>query len=184
MTPKPSIDLDLRGTKAHKAGTHGHIDPHHFIIHDAECPNSVGVGDLKGMFAYLARSKDKLWVHFAIDNDGYVAQAARINDLCYHAKGINSDSVGCELIGYAATTKKEWLTTHRIQLLELSKLIAWFCSRRRLRVNRRTVLMHREVLQGGHSDPGPNFPIRRVVRTARYYKRTGKMLPRRLGGLA
>lgn len=184
MTPKPHLSLDLRRTKAARDGKHGTIDPKVFVVHTAECRNTPGNSDLKGVYAYLARTTDKLWVHFAIDGEGNVAQGSDLTALNYHCKGANSFSTGCELIGYASTPWKDWMGRYKIQLLRLSELIAYWSTATGNPVSYKTVKGHYNFPVGGHHDPGKGFPMRRVILDARYYAKKGKHLSRRLGGLA
>lgn len=154
----------------------------YFIIHTSEGKNYAGITDLKGMYAYL--SKTNYWVHNAVDKEGNYAKGAPIKELVQHCAGVNSFSTGCELIGFAATTKKEWLTTHRKQLTKLAEVIAYWSYSTGNKINSRTVKGHKDFPLGGHTDPGKGFPMRRVRRAARYYVKHGKHLAVSMGGVA
>lgn len=119
--------------------------------------------------------------HYCIDDDS-VVQCVQIRDVAYAAPNANRNGIHLELAGYARQSKAEWLDAYGRAMLPLAaRLIATvvlpkvralqpsrpiplaFVDAAGLKAGRRGITTHWEVTKafnpGGHTDPGPGFPI-------------------------
>jgi len=79
----------------------GRIDPVLFVQHIPVVRNVPGIADFITLGNVLRAQG--LAVQRATDAEGGVALYTRLRDLCYHARGSNSISVGCENMHWATT---------------------------------------------------------------------------------
>jgi hypothetical protein len=122
----------------------GRITPHIFVQHIPVIHNQPGVGDLEALARVL--KVQGLAVQFGTDAEGNVARFTYANELCYHARGANSISAGCEHMHFG--TGEEWTSRQ----YRAAAWVAW--------------KMHKEhgiPLRGAHLLPGAG--ITRVART-------------------
>ncbi len=119
--------------------------------------------------------------HYCVDADT-VVQCVRDEDIAWHARGGNTNSIGIELAGFAGQRAIGWNDDFsRALVARAASLTAEICSRyaipiRRLRptdltAGRRGVTGHADVSaafrKSNHWDPGPDFPWSRFLRLAR-----------------
>lgn len=152
----PRIEHGVRGTTEY------------VVIHDTESDN------LDGVERYFSTSSpDAVGAHVGIGPGGETRQWADLDALVYHARGGNSLGVGIEVCGYASQPKWKWIKRAR-QRGAVAKAVARICHKYDLGIPSRhhNVKGHYEILAGGHSDPGPNFPWGKLMKRARgYYRR-------------
>ena len=130
---------------------------------------------------------DRLGAHFIVDRDGNVGQTGGAHELLFHTGGLNDGSIGIEQIGFAHFTRDEWLARGD-QLEKVARLLAWMHKRHgiRLHIPRRQgpqepmhgVMTHAMVARfepasGGHTDPGPSYPLKHVLGRAHEITRAG-----------
>lgn len=150
-------------------------------LHDTEGSNVPGsIADLVGLGEWFARPIQAS-AHVATDSDGNSARYVSDRRKAWHCAAYNSASLGIEQIGFASQPRSTWFANWR-QLRETARWIAYWSHRygipiRRARVSggavtRSGVIRHMDLgaLGGGHSDPGANYPFRRVLLLARAYK--------------
>lgn len=120
--------------------------------------------------------------HYCVDSDNIV-QCVRDVDVAWHAGIVNGYSIGVEHAGYASQTPDQWLDDYSTRMLARSaRLVARLCKQFRIPVRRVTeqelrtgasqtvfgICGHNTVskafkVQGGHTDPGGNFPWERYL---------------------
>lgn len=168
---KPKIQV----RRIREGNTHGRLVPKVVVLHSTESHDHPGTIDVTGVLKFLEKTEDELGVHFVVDKEGNAGQGARINQVCYHAKGANSFSLGIEQIGFAYHT--HWDRSDRTRQLEkVAKFLAWLSKDRGIPLKHSTthgIAMHSDILAGGHTDPGPNYPLSHVLKLAKKYKKTG-----------
>lgn len=168
---KPGISYDGRAA----GHTHGDQTPRRIILHDTESHDTAGLGDVVAVLGYLSRTQDKLNAHLVVDAEGYTGLGADFTKKTYHCKGANTDSVGLEMIGFAHFSLLQW-TARREQLEVVARWLAWLSKEYGIPLVHDVehgVARHRDVPEGGHSDPGALFPFTKVLARAQELRRTG-----------
>jgi len=111
-----------------------------------------------------------LSAHALIDPSGCVLVCAGDDELCYHAKGYNTHSLGVEFLvpglhTYAsfidAIAQPDWLTGAQYQ--SGIDLCAYWCKKHRL--NQGALKMHSSLSPKRKLDPGKGFPIQDFVKS-------------------
>jgi N-acetyl-anhydromuramyl-L-alanine amidase AmpD len=149
------------------------------VIHTMESPERPGAA--AACARWFQSPAAQVSAHYCVDADG-VVQCVREEDVAWHARGGNANSIGIELTGYARQGAREWDDAYsRDVLRNAARLLADVCERhdiplRRLRAadllaGRRGVTGHADVSEAfrksDHWDPGPGFPWARFLRSAR-----------------
>lgn len=145
------------------------------VIHDMEFPERPDSAEWCANF--FAVTDKQASTHFAVDNDSAI-RCAWDNDVTYGANGVNHNGLHIELAGYAAQSEAEWHDDYSIAvLIKAASLTAALCARYNVPVQYvdafglqsgvRGITTHREAERafpyGGHTDPGPNFPINQFI---------------------
>lgn len=144
------------------------------VVHDMEAE------DIDAVENYFRRgaTADHVGAHLGIPVGGLtgkpkVRQWADLDALVYHAVGGNHAGIGIELAGYAATPRTGWIK-RRGQRIALAETLARLCHAYKLGEPKhlKNVLTHGDVTRrfkvaGGHTDPGPGFPMDAVIKLAR-----------------
>jgi N-acetyl-anhydromuramyl-L-alanine amidase AmpD len=148
------------------------VRPDLIVLHSTESHNRPGSADLGAIGAWFDNPSAQASAHICTDADGnsarYVGDAAK----AWACVNFNSRSINIEQIGQAAQGK--W---SRAELKETARWLAHLSHKhgiplRRSDGSRPGVTRHMDlgIQGGGHHDPGPGFPIDRVLRYARRYK--------------
>ena len=131
----------------------------------------------------FAASKAGVSPHFLIGQGGEIYQFVQLEDIAWHAKEWNSDSIGIEHVARSPGELKQWASlserTRRssvpkgasidgatdpgfplteTQLAASARLVAWLCFMFRWEVNRRSIRPHCESPETTHSDCGRDWP--------------------------
>jgi N-acetyl-anhydromuramyl-L-alanine amidase AmpD len=129
---------------------------------------------------YMPPKKEVSW-HFIADNT-QIIQSVSENDIAWHCGRVNGYSIGIEIVGMSDQTVEQWHDDYsENELLHTAKLCAILCMRHNLPVQRpsldevrnktaRGILGHWDIteafkIDGGHSDPGFNFPWNEYLQT-------------------
>jgi N-acetyl-anhydromuramyl-L-alanine amidase AmpD len=149
------------------------------VIHTMEIAERDGAADVCAR--WFANPVSEVSAHYCVDADTTI-QCVRDEDIAWHARGGNANSIGIELAGFAGQGSLGWNDDYSSAVLERAAgLTAEVCERytipiRRLRVagltaERRGVTGHADVSaafrKSDHWDPGPDFPWVRFLRLAR-----------------
>lgn len=146
------------------------------VVHDMEALE--GPDTAESCAAYFARQPKGppggSSAHYCID-DNSVCQSVRDDDIAWAAPGANAQGLHFELAGYANQSRDEWLDDYGWRLLErAAALFAEKAAEFRIPVvwlepedvaaGLPGVTSHRNITiafgtVGGHTDPGPNFPV-------------------------
>lgn len=146
------------------------------VVHDMEIAETHQTAELCArMFATTDREAS---AHFCHDDNSTV-RCVRDMDVAYAAPGANHDGIHFELAGRASQSRNDWLDTFSRKMLEEQvaptmadiaeefKVPAVYLDAAALKQNRRGITTHHQVSLAfklsTHTDPGPNFPILRLV---------------------
>jgi len=149
------------------------------VIHTMEIAERDGAAE--ACAGWFANPDSEVSAHYCVDADTTI-QCVRDEDIAWHARGGNANSIGIELAGFAGQGSLGWNDDYSSAVLErAARLTAEVCERytipiRRLRVagltaGRRGVTGHADVSaafrKSDHWDPGPDFPWTLFLRLAR-----------------
>jgi len=149
--------------------------PRLIVIHDTESPERKGKGDLIAVTDYLARLGVYASTHVVTDGDGLSARSVKDGDKAWHCASYNGISLGIEQIGYASRDKEDWPDR---QLKETARWVAKWSKKYGIPIehisnlSKSGVVTHAQLgaAGGGHHDPGPGYPMRRMLRFAREFR--------------
>lgn len=152
------------------------------VIHDSESFEKLrSLSDLKAIGELFSNPNFDASAHVCTDADGHSARYVPDREKAWHVVSYNSAALGIEQIGFAS--QKQWTdaevneTARWVARWSLKYGIpirrAWVA---RGRVIRSGVITHKQLgsAGGGHSDPGPSYPMRRMKAKARGFKRALK----------
>lgn len=147
--------------------------PSLIVLHSTESHNAPGLSDLKAIGAWFQNPSAQVSSHICVDGDGNTARYVRDDLKAWHCAGSNSISLGIEQIGQAS--QNFWPTA---QVKETAKWIAYWSRRYDIPIKLGTshgVCRHSDLgaAGGNHNDPGPAYPLDRVLRYAKWYRRFG-----------
>lgn len=190
--PRPKVDVDLR--PYFKGEERSRRDKNLIVLHETVSHNYPGVGDIKGVAAYMDRTG--LEIHAIVDKEAFSAWCHDIRAVYDHTASnggdVNTRSIGVEIVSEIPFTvqkhgrlagKEEWRKPDRLkQLDKVSHWVAWWCQEENIPIRysngiRSGITSHWDVSQsyhvpGGHWDCWPvhrggYFPLLYVVYKAR-----------------
>jgi N-acetyl-anhydromuramyl-L-alanine amidase AmpD len=169
-------DVRVRLNVACQSERHGQR-PEIIVVHSTEGHNVPGDTDLRGLAEFFNRISTQASSHAATDADGHSSRMVRDHMKAWHVAWFNPVSLGIEQIGFAA--QHSWPDK---QLRETARWIAYWSRVHGIpiqkgavsggQVIRRGVVRHSDLgfIGGGHHDPGPDYPLDRVLEYARHYR--------------
>lgn len=149
------------------------------VLHSTESDNIPGSPeDIKGVAGWFANPESEVSAHVITDADGNSGRCVSDENKAWACAMYNSPSLNAEQVGHADQSKwdaSEWMETARW-------IAQWSHEhgipiRRAItvggRVVRSGVTTHKKLgsFGGSHEDPGPHYPLRRVLKQARHIKR-------------
>jgi len=160
------------------------------VLHTAEIPETPDAAER--IARYFQTTSREVSAHYCVDNNSIV-QCVKEKDVAWTAPGNNWNGIQIEQSGFARQTKADWNDAHSKALLErTARLIAEISKRYAipivpldaadLRADRRGVTTHvavsRAWRRSNHWDPGPNFPLGKVLARAKELRGSGPPRPK------
>jgi hypothetical protein len=144
---QPKITLNIAPEQ--QAAMHGRHPKDQIILHETVSPNSPGTGDIRGVSAYLGKTRHDgvlYGIHGIVDGEGNKAWALDLGDaVFYHCSSTgtkgsgyaNSRGIGIEQISDApmlatVEARKEWWDNHKKLQEAVAEIVAWQCHIRRI----------------------------------------------------
>lgn len=149
------------------------------VIHTMEIAERKNAAEMCAR--WFADPSSEVSAHYCVDGDTTI-QSVRDDDIAWHARGGNANSIGIELAGFAGQQASGWADDYSRAVLERgARLTAELCTRYAIPVRRlgspellagrRGITGHADISaafgKSDHWDPGPNFPWARFLRSAR-----------------
>jgi N-acetyl-anhydromuramyl-L-alanine amidase AmpD len=149
------------------------------VIHTMEITERDGAAE--SCAKWFADSDSEVSAHYCVDADTTI-QCVREDDIAWHARGGNANSIGIELAGFAGQGSVGWNDAYSRAVLDrAARLTAEVCERHGIPIRRllaadlldrkHGITGHADVSaafgKSDHWDPGPSFPWRKFLRSAR-----------------
>jgi N-acetyl-anhydromuramyl-L-alanine amidase AmpD len=152
------------------------------VLHSAECAEVPTAAESLAKWSNGPQHPKASW-HFAVDSNS-ITQSVELHNVAWHAGIVNGYSIGIEQAGRAIQTAAQWHDVYSAQMLgRVSRLLAVLGGYYDLPLDyvtdkletARGVTTHAAItryfrVKGGHTDPGPNYPIDMVLDDARRYQ--------------
>jgi hypothetical protein len=163
--------------------------PELIVIHATTDPNATGgpvfrdrpgIKDLVHLGNWFAKPRSQVSSHVANDAEGNDARYVSDGRSAWTEVAFNSVSLAIEQIGSVGFDRATWMK-RRPQLIDTARWIAHWHRRWGIPIQRATVdgstvtapgiATHAQLGRagGGHSDPGPGYPLAYVLRLARSF---------------
>lgn len=154
------------------------------VLHSTESHDRPGKADLEGVLSWFDDPRSQASSHIIVDSEGLTARAVDDRHKAWTCAQFNSRSVNIEQIGWSKFSRRSWLRRDP-QLKATAKWIAYWSLKFGIPivrgevegkiVTRPGVVLHSDLGEpgGNHGDPGPGYPVERVLRWARFYRRVG-----------
>lgn len=159
----------------------GGVAPKLIVLHTTEGSNHAGISDLIGLGNFFGGTAAQASSHVANDGEGHDARFVPDSEKAWTEAADNPFGLSIEQIGFASTTREEWFDKYPHQLANTAQWIAHWSEKFDIPIRRGAapagillrsgVASHKQLgfLGGGHSDPGPGYPFKYVLRLARYF---------------
>jgi N-acetyl-anhydromuramyl-L-alanine amidase AmpD len=150
-------------------------------LHSAECGEVDNAAEALAGWAHGESHPVGASWHLAIDSDS-ATQSVELDDIAWHAGPINYYSIGIEQAGRASQTEAQWLDAYSQRVLANTALaVAILAGTYGIPLEHaidlkwpatRGVCTHADVTRAwknpkGHTDPGPCYPMDRMLELAR-----------------
>lgn len=154
------------------------------VLHSTESHDRPGSRDVEAVIGWFDNPQSQASSHLVIDKDGITARCVDDRQKAWTCAAFNSASLNIEQIGWSSSSRRKWIMRDK-QLKQVAKFIAFWSKKYGIPVERGAVsgrsvvkagvVMHSELGEAGgnHGDPGKGYPIDKVIRYAKFYKRFG-----------
>lgn len=162
----------------------GGVKPRLVVLHTTESHNRPGISDLTSLISWFNNSSSQASSHFGVDAEGNTVRMVKDEHKSWTQRSYNPQALSIEQVGFAKTTRKDWMTDYHVQLRATARIIAHWCDKYKIpyqHSSRSGITRHVDISgPGGHWDPGPGYPFNYVINFARawhyFYKAKKKSL--------
>jgi N-acetyl-anhydromuramyl-L-alanine amidase AmpD len=152
------------------------------VIHSAEVGETAEIAEQ--LMERCAVTDRKASWHYAVDADS-VTMSVKEEDVAWHAPGANKNGIGIELCGRASQSADDWADNYSSRVVaRAAKVCAAICTKWNIPAKfvpadallrgQRGITTHAEVSKAfkksNHTDPGPSFPMERLIEMTRHYR--------------
>jgi N-acetyl-anhydromuramyl-L-alanine amidase AmpD len=177
--PVSFTPANLRSFTPGKAGR----EVRFIVLHSAECGETVNAAEALASWSHGDSHPKASW-HLAVDCDS-ITQSVPFDDIAWHAGTVNGYSIGIEQAGRASQTSAQWNDDYSASVLaNVAKLIAVIAGMYDIPIEHcvdfrnpdaKGICTHNDItkaftVKGGHTDPGPNYPLEKVLDMARAFQ--------------
>jgi ABC-type cobalt transport system substrate-binding protein len=149
------------------------------VLHTTEGHNRPGVSDLTGLASFFDNAQASS--HLGIDAEGNCIRMVPDAEKAWTQAAYNPGSLSIEQVGFASTSRKEWIQGYHLGLYRTAVALAhWHRKYPQISLSHglNGVCQHSNLgaAGGGHHDCGDGYPERYVALWARlvYYRITGR----------
>jgi len=121
------------------------------VLHTIEGSEDAGI-------SWFRNPRAKVSAHYVVSYTGRVTQLMRDSDIAWHARGVNSSTIGIENEGYSG--RNNWTAA---QISKLASLVRFLCERHGIAKTRANIIGHYQVDPARRNDPGRYFPWDRFI---------------------
>ncbi len=162
VSPTVEVSMNVRNQSSRDG-----VVPELIVLHSTESSNQPGVADLRSIGAWFDNPAAQASAHLGIDADGNTARYVPDTAKAWHVVAYNSKALGIEQIGRAA--QASW---PEAQLNKTAQWIAYWSRKYDIPITHSTtrgVCRHSDLgaAGGNHNDPGPAYPLARVLNIAK-----------------
>lgn len=180
LKPNVVIHESVRNQSSRAGAT-----PKLMVLHTTESHNRPGDADLAAIVSWFDNPAAQASSHVVVDAEGQSARCVPDEAKAWTQAAYNPVCLSIEQIGFSS--QGSWEIT---ELRETARwLAAWSIKHgiplRRGRVLagqvlRKGVVTHKQlgIAGGGHSDPGPDYPVKRVIALAKQIKESRRKYDR------
>lgn len=158
----------------------GKQTPTRMILHTTESNDIKGDADALAIPHFWKGQGAGYSAHQVIDKEGITVRCQWDSQKTWTTQDANTGSLQIEMVGKSAFSKKDW-AGREIQIKQVAKWWAYWSRKYKIPLRwdtehgcsthqMQTVAHH---VPGGHSDPGPNFPLHELMRLALWYSENG-----------
>jgi uncharacterized protein YraI len=141
--PKPAMRFDSAYSGNYSRRSSRSI--RRIVIHTIE-------GSEAGAIGWFKNPQAKVSAHYIVAKSGRITQMVKDNDIAWHVRGNNSDTIGIENEGYAG--QNGWTNAQYDALARLSR---YLCDRYNIQISRKYIVGHYELDPARRTDPGRYF---------------------------
>jgi N-acetyl-anhydromuramyl-L-alanine amidase AmpD len=153
------------------------------VLHSAECDESATAAEALGSWSHGESHPKASW-HLSVDCDS-ITQSVPFDDIAWHAGTVNGFTIGIEQAGRANQTAAQWNDNYSASVLaNVARLIAVIAGQYDIPIEHcvdlnnasaKGICTHNDItkafaVKGGHTDPGPNYPLEKVLAMARAFQ--------------
>lgn len=162
----------IRANVRNQSGRGG-VKPRVIVLHSTESHNRPGNEDLAAIVAWFNNPASQASSHVVVDGEGRSARCVPDAAKAWTQASFNPQSLSVEQIGFAS--QQSWPDA---QLRKTAQYVAFWSKTFGIPITHSTtagVCEHQDLgaAGGGHHDPGPAYPLGRVLEMARDFARNG-----------
>lgn len=160
--------------------SHGRQRPTRMILHTTESNDIKGDADALAIPTFWKNQGKGYGSHHVIDKEGITVRCQWDPQITYTTQDANTGSLQIEMVAKSIYSKKQW-AERDIQIRQVAKWWAYWSRQYGIPLkwdtehgcsthNMQTIKHH---VPGGHTDPGPYFPLEVLMQHAVWYKENG-----------